>query len=328
MNRRVWVASLVAVLFSLSAGSGFAPAADDDLPLPKNLSRDAVLERYVSPGSTFAYLNGTMVHYKDEGRGPAVLLIHGSLQDLYDWDIWTEQLKKDFRVVRLDLPSLGFTGRVRSGDYSIDNTMRTVDALMDRLGERRFALVGTSYGGIVAFRYAATRTDRAAALILMNSAGVEWGNSKIIPPQKQRYNESLSDAVSRTQVRTILRAVYFDPSKAAEARVDRILDTLRQEGRSEEAAAVIAAYQRGEPAKVLATITAPVLVLWGAENRALAPSVADEFAKLLTHARTVEKKLVPGVSHWPHVEDPIGSVQPARAFLIQQVDSSSRAWVR
>jgi pimeloyl-ACP methyl ester carboxylesterase len=119
-----------------------------------------------------------MVHYYDEGRGPAVLLIHGSLQDLYDWDIWTEQLKKDFRVVRLDLPSLGFTGRVRLSDYSIDNTMRTVDALMDRLGERRFTLVGTSYGGIVAFRYAATRTDRAAALILMNSAGVEWGNSK------------------------------------------------------------------------------------------------------------------------------------------------------
>jgi hypothetical protein len=49
MNSRVWVAPLVSVLFSLSAGSGFAPTADDDLPLPKNLPRDAVLERYVSP---------------------------------------------------------------------------------------------------------------------------------------------------------------------------------------------------------------------------------------------------------------------------------------
>ncbi len=327
MNRRSWTAALASVLLSLMTGER-ACAADEGTALAKNLPREVVLERYVSPGSTFAYLNGTMVHYKEEGRGPAVLLIHGSLQDLQDWDGWADSLKQDFRVIRLDLPSLGLTGRVRSGDYSIDNTMRLVDALMDRLGERRFALVGTSFGGIVAFRYAASRPDRAASLVLMNSAGVEWGNANILPPQKRRYDETLSDSVSRAQVTTLLRAVFADPSKVAETRVDRMLDTLRQEGRAEEGAAVIAAYQRGDPAKVLAQVTAPTLVLWGAQNRALAPNVADEFVRLLTHARVVEKVLIPGVSHWPHLEDPAGSVRPAHDFMRRQVDASTRAWTR
>ena len=68
---------------------------------------------------------------------------------------------------------------MQSGDYSIANLMRTIDALMERVGEQRFALVGTSLAGIVASRHAATRRDRVAALVLMNSAGVEWGNKKI-----------------------------------------------------------------------------------------------------------------------------------------------------
>jgi pimeloyl-ACP methyl ester carboxylesterase len=301
-----------------AAGSSIAMAAaaasTEDLALPKNLTQEYLLDRYATPASNFAYLNRTMVHYRDEWRGPAVLLIHGSLQDLYDWDGWTASLSRSYRVVRLDLPGAGLTGRVGSDDYSIDNTMRTVDALMDRLGESRFAVVGTSIGGVVAFRYAATRPQRVASLVLMNSAGVEWGNEKIIPPQPRRYDESLSDTLSRRQVRTILEAVLSGPGKVPESRIDRTFDYQRRVGRDAEAAGVVGAYQRGKPEEVLAQIRAPVLLLWGSTNRALDPSVSDRFAALLTGAPVVEKALVPA-GHWPHVEMPAESVRVVEAFL-------------
>jgi pimeloyl-ACP methyl ester carboxylesterase len=311
----------LSMLIAAASSAALPAASTDDLALPKDLSQEYLLDRYATPTSNFAYLNRTMVHYRDEGRGPAVLLIHGSLQDLYDWDGWTASLSPNYRVVRLDLPGAGLTGRVGSDDYSIDNTMRTIDALMDRLGESHFAVVGTSLGGVVAFRYAATRPERVAALVLMNSAGVEWGNEKIIPPTPRRYNESLSDTLSRRQVATILNAVVADPAKVPEKRIDRTLDYQRRLGRDAEAAAVVAAYQRGKPEEVLARIRAPVLLLWGSANRALEPGVADRFAALLTGAPVVEKTLV-AAGHWPHVEAPVESVGLVEAFFARHYTRS------
>lgn len=303
----------MALVFASFSAPAFA-TAEDDVQLPKNLSQEYLLDKYATPDSNFAYLNHTMVHYRDEGEGPAVLLLHGSVQDLYDWDDWVPELTKHYRVVRLDLPAAGLTGRVGSGDYSIDNTMRTVDMLMDRLGIERFAVVGTSLGGIVAFRYASTRSERVATLILMNSAGVVPGNARIIPPQPRRYDESLSDTLSRGQIRTILRAVYIDPGKV-DARVERTFDYQRRLGRDEEATALVSAYDQGQPETVLGRITAPVLVLWGAANRALDPTVADEFAAMLTQSSAVERTLVPGGGHWMHVESPAETVRLAKDFL-------------
>jgi pimeloyl-ACP methyl ester carboxylesterase len=297
----------------------------DQEPLPKNLSQQFLLDNYASPESRFAYLNRTLVHYRDEGRGPAVLLIHGSVQDLYDWDEWTKALAPAYRVIRLDLPGAGLTGPVGSGDYSIANTMRTIDQLMDQLDAERFAVVGTSLGGVVAFRYAATRPEHVAALVLMNSAGVEWGNAKIIPPQPQRYNESLSATIRRSDIQTILSAVIPDPTRLKPGRVERALAYHRREGRDAEAAAIVGAYDRGKPEEVLAQIEAPVLVLWGGENRALDPGVADQFAAMLTGSPVVEKALVPGAGHWPHVEAPARSVRFVEKFLERHYDGSEPA---
>lgn len=310
-----------------TAGLSFAQAADtdDDTPLARNLSQEYLLDRYATPASNFAYLNHTMVHYRDEGRGPAILLIHGSLQTLYDWDGWMEALTLSYRVIRLDLPAAGLTGRVQSGDYSIDSTMRTIDQLMDKLGEEQFAVVGTSLGGVFAFRYAASRRDRVAALVLMNSAGVAMGNEKIIPPQEQRYNESLATTIKRADMITILNAVIPDPSKLPPGRVDQGLDYQRREGREAESTALVAAYQSDHPDQVLGRITAPTQVLWGSDNKALSPSVADQFVAMLSCSPAVEKALIPGTGHWPHVEAPTRSVRFVEAFLARHYGPDAQA---
>ena len=312
-NFRTWISMVIVALAGLSMPARAQP--DMDVAQPKNLTQEYLLKNHATPASDFAYLNGTMVHYRVDGQGPTILLLHGSMQDLYDWDDWVDVLSSDYRVVRMDLPGAGLTGSVSTGDYSIDNTMKTVDALMDKIGARRFALVGTSLGGVVAFRYASTRRDRVAALILMNAAGVEYGNEKILPPQPQRYHESLSNDLSRGQVETLLRAVYVDPDKVAPSRIERGFEYQRRLHRDDEAKAIVSAYDRGQPDVVLGRITAPTLVLWGGANRALDPKVADEFVSMLTSTAKVEKVVVPGTGHWMHVEAPSKSVVPAKAFF-------------
>ena len=50
-------------------------------------------------------LNGRKIHYRDEGEGPTIVLIHGTGASLHTWEDWTKYLIKDYRVIRLDLPA-------------------------------------------------------------------------------------------------------------------------------------------------------------------------------------------------------------------------------
>ncbi len=142
------------------------------------ITYEEIVAEYADSDSRFVVLEGNdgiNVHYKDQGSGPAVLLVHSSTGDLKDWAGWVDILGDDYRIVRFDLPAFGLTGPVPSGNYSIDRFLTLVDSLMDHLDIDRFAIAGASYGGLVAFRYAGTRTDRVTALILLNSAGIEYG---------------------------------------------------------------------------------------------------------------------------------------------------------
>ena len=177
-NRGALFACLAAVGAMASLACSSEVQAGAEPASAGTITYDELVAKYADPDSKFVVLEGNdgiNVHYKDQGSGPAVLLVHSSTGDLKDYDGWVEILEEDYRVVRFDLPAFGLTGPVPSGNYSIDRFLALVDGLMYHLGIDRFAIAGTSYGGLVAFRYAGTRTDRVTALVLQNSAGVEYG---------------------------------------------------------------------------------------------------------------------------------------------------------
>ena len=66
--------------------------------------------RYADQDSRFIDVHGLRVHYKDQGSGSPVVLLHGTGSSLHTWDGWTEELSGDFRILRLDLPGFGLTG--------------------------------------------------------------------------------------------------------------------------------------------------------------------------------------------------------------------------
>src|SRR5690606_34883521 len=91
------------------------------------------------------------------------------------WDPWVEQLKSNFRVTRLDLPAAGLTGSSDQFDYTSEGTDRAVAAIrnaLQQVGVKELHMVGTSFGGVLAFRYAGTYADEVRSLTLLNSAGL------------------------------------------------------------------------------------------------------------------------------------------------------------
>ena len=111
------------------------------------------------------------VHYRDEGYGQPIILIHGTGASLHTWDNWTKELKKTFRVIRLDLPAYGLTGPHPENKYTIPNYSDFLNKFVDSLKVNNFILAGNSLGGSIAWYYVTENEEKVVLLSLLNSGG-------------------------------------------------------------------------------------------------------------------------------------------------------------
>jgi len=105
--------------------------------------------------------------YYSVGSGTAVVLLHCTLSSKNQWRALSGMLEKHYRVIAVDLYGYGDTGMPEpAGDYTLWNEAELVDRLLSRLlapGEA-FHLVGHSYGGAVALRFAYQFPNRVRTL--------------------------------------------------------------------------------------------------------------------------------------------------------------------
>jgi 2-hydroxymuconate-semialdehyde hydrolase len=122
-------------------------------------------------------VKGLAANVHDEGDGPAVLLIHGSGPGVSAWANWRlaiPELSKRFRVIAPDMPGFGYTERPEGATYDVESWTQFVADLLDTLGLDRVSLVGNSFGGAIALRFATRHPDRVGRLVLMGAAGVDF----------------------------------------------------------------------------------------------------------------------------------------------------------
>jgi pimeloyl-ACP methyl ester carboxylesterase len=119
----------------------------------------------------FVEVDGVSVHYKRAGRGPALLLLHGTTSSLEHFDRAAAILQKNFDIVRPDLPGFGLTGPRPHGDYRVQTYVATIAKFMQQLGVDRYAVAGNSLGGNIAWNLALEYSHRLCALILVNATG-------------------------------------------------------------------------------------------------------------------------------------------------------------
>ncbi|MDE0453808.1 MAG: alpha/beta hydrolase [Gammaproteobacteria bacterium] len=327
LTRRVLLIG-IAVVGAMASYVGLSVAQSGAEPASAGtISYEEIVAKYADPDSRFVVLEGNdgiNVHYKDRGSGPAVLLVHSSTGDLKDYDGWVDILGEDYRVVRFDLPAFGLTGPVPSGNYSIDRFLALVDSLMDHLGIERFAIAGASYGGLVAFRYAGTRTDRVTGLVLLNSAGIEYGGrggtterdrdtSAVFVPKRYTTGEMGAN----------LRYSVNDHGNITEELIQRKTDYWNVIGRDREGFIAMRMYERGNPERVLARVRAPALVMWGGASRALSPETAQAFVDAMKNAASREKIIFDGGGHFLHISRPEATGRAVKAFLDREIRSSA-----
>lgn len=255
-----------------------------------------------------------MVHYRDEGSGPVVLLLHGAFSSLHTYDAWTLQLKQHFRVLRLDLMGFGLTGPNSSNDYTMDNYIRLIRQFLDILHIEQCHIGGSSLGGWIAWEFTTRYPEQVDRLMLINSAGFLDEDEIPLPfrlaqapllPHLMRY------MIRRYILELFVKQVFYDETKATESVIDRYYDLFTREGNLDALLAIVSSPFEDRTA-LLKAIQQPTLILWGAEDAWIPVDHAHEFAQHLPNATL---KIYPNVGHIPMEEIPDASVKDVLHFL-------------
>lgn len=120
-----------------------------------------------------AEVDGIDVAYRDSGPGGArraLLFIHGWGCDSSFWEAQLNAFSGRYRVIALDLPGFGRSGKPTGAAYTPELFARAVKAVADDSGAEEIVLVGHSMGVAAARRYFADYPDAARALVNVDGA--------------------------------------------------------------------------------------------------------------------------------------------------------------
>jgi pimeloyl-ACP methyl ester carboxylesterase len=279
----------------------------------------AALEaRYATPPSKFVDVDGLRVHYRDRGKGPAMVLVHGSPSSLGVWEGWAEALSVDHRVVTFDMPGHGLTGPDPKGRYTAAEIADLVDAFATAIGLDRFVIGGNSAGGNVAWHYAILHGGRIDGLLLVDAAGLPRLEPR--PVGLRLMASPILGPITRWVtprfiVASSLRSTYGDPSRVSEELVDRTYDMLLRDGNR---AATRERLRKGDDDMWtrLSEIHVPTLILWGSRDKWILPKYGDQLRDAIPGAKLVTLE---GLGHMPMEEDPVASMVPVREWLRESV---------
>lgn len=276
--------------------------------------------KYGGSPSQFVDLGGGLtVHLRDTGPrdGRVLVLIHGSNASLHTWEPWAERLGNRYRVIRFDLPGHGLTGANPTHRYATTDFVDVVERVRAKLGLTRFALVGNSMGGGVAWHYALAHPGRVAALILVDSVGQPEPGSQT-PPLAFRIARmpvirNLATVVTpRSLIADGLPQAYAKPKLADDKAIDLYWELLRYPGNREATIERFATPSDPATPALLKRLRMPVLILWGAQDHLIPVSSAQWL-----HANIPGSKLIvyPNTGHIPMEERADQSAADVRAFL-------------
>lgn len=276
--------------------------------------------KYTSASSRFIALDGANLHYQDQGQGTPVILLHGTAASLNTWDGWASELSKTHRVLRLDLPGFGLTGRNQTDTYTIAYYTDLVLHFMDKLGIEQAHVAGSSLGGQIAYDFAASHPERVQKLILVSPTGVTNANDKSISlpfrmAQTPLLKASLKYITPRFIVEKSLKEVYGDDSRLTAEAITLSHDLLLREGNRE---AFILRMNTADPDNLpkLKLVQAPTLILWGEADAWVPATNASRFVQDIKNAQL---KTYAGAGHIPMEELPQQTVADALAFLNAEI---------
>lgn len=287
-----------------------------------DLNPSSVEAAELGPHGRFLELpNGQRVHYQLDGpvNAPVVMLLHGFMASLHDWDAVSDGLSQRFRVLRIDMPGMGLTGWSNAMELGEHAVAKTLEQILDALGIDAVHLVGHSRGGYAAWVQAVLYPSRVKSLVLIASAGFPQDHEPRFSPlsfkiaQYRMGKAILRWSGSKFLVRKTLESLVADKRMVSKPWVERAYRLSLRKGNRKTMLALRPFQPNEELLDQLSSIEIPTLLIWG----------INDFLIPIRHAHLFSTKLktshifpVPDAGHYPPMECP-GLVSNAITLHVQ-----------
>jgi pimeloyl-ACP methyl ester carboxylesterase len=274
-------------------------------------------------------IHGHDMAYRMEGRGPALLLLHGIAGSSRTWRDVIPQLGDRFTVIAPDLMGHGLSEKP-VGDYSLGAFASGIRDLLEVLDIDQASIVGQSFGGGVAMQLAYQHPEICNRLVLVDSGGLgrevnwmlrfmtlpasEYLMPVIFPKFVRNWGDNLFRSINNRGIRlgriTEMWSAYASlaesENRQAFARTIRaVIDPGGQ---------TVSAMDR-----LYLASSMPTLIIWGDRDDIIPVSHAHLAHQAIPGSRLV---IIKGVGHFPQIEAPeqficalvdfMDSTEPAR----------------
>ena len=270
------------------------------------------MELQVNGHKTYCYTGGKPF----DAAKPTVVFIHGVVNDHSVWILQSRYLANHgYNVLAVDLP--GHCKSAGEAPSTVEEAADFIGALLDAAGVQRAALVGHSFGSLIALEAAARRKERVSHLVLVGTA------------YPMKVSQALLDAALNEPLKAVQMINVFSRSTlaappsalgpgtwvfgASSALARRVIASNPQVNVFHRGFKACDSYAHGEAA--IAQVQCPVLFLLGAQDQMTTPKAAQG---LLSCAREAGKKVQVvqlAVGHHQMTETPDDTLFAIRDFL-------------
>ena len=277
--------------------------------------------------SRFVLAGGLRWHVQQMGEGPPLLLIHGTGAATHSWRGLAPLLARQFTVIAPDLPGHGFTERGPGKSLSLPAMAAAIAALVDTLDLRPRVVIGHSAGVAILIRCCLDGTLDPDALISINGALIPFRGTAgyLFPPLAKLLfvNPLMPRFLARSagNRERLVRLIRNTGSQLDETGIDLYGRLFTNPAHVAATLGMMASWDLHRFVRDLPALKAPLLLIVGDNDQAIAPADAERIRRMVPTARIAH---LADLGHLAHEEDAVAVADLILDFCADHGRSNGR----
>jgi len=259
-------------------------------------------------------IKGVNVHYRQEGQGDPIVLLHGFMGYLGTFSSIWDTLVKGHELIALDLPGFGLSEKDTNFDYSKANLADVVAAFLEERGIHEAVIIGHSMGGEVGQHLAIRHPSLVKKLVLVDTGGRYKRQQRafIVQARGRWVRMILKNLFSTYFIQHLFTRMSvhskFNPDQDWVRRSYAVNRRIPPETLMKFIADNRDPVSIPDPKK----IKSPTLIVWGKEDRLIPVSYARNYQMDIRKSVLV---VLPDCGHIPFLENPVEFLEQLERFI-------------
>jgi proline iminopeptidase len=272
-------------------------------------------------------INGSDIYYRTIGQGDPIIIIHGGPVMDHSYLLpQMDQLSSDYQLIYYDQRACG------KSSIDVDTSKMTLQAfaddvklLSDSLDLKKPVVLGHSWGGLIAMKYATTYPDHLSKLILSNSIPAnheEWQDEQafmeeqVTDDQNERQSNILSSGELQKDPASAVKKLmllsfenqFFNKTKMEELQLNIPIDYMARSAKFQALAPDLVSYDLYSP---MTYLEVPTLIIYGDKE----PAATLSAPHLMSHLADGKMEIIRECGHFPFIEQPDIFFNAIKEFL-------------